>query len=339
VIIILAIVYSFSDFSFMNLIPRASLPDKYKSYREIQDGVVSATYRSELLFNSDNETRLGDSPPLFNAMNNTVIVTKRTELKKGESSNSFITYLKLNADGTVIDSLIITKDGPIDEAGYLITPHGYCSWILDGDKNIHPYAEQNEMLTEDSTTLLKNFKQLYQSSQFVYCYNHFEMYDDRLDSLQIDKALFYQHGRWIALFGKKLSDLDVQGYKTKDESQVNGMVNRINDQHIDKKNNFIYMDYFQKGHYDKGRGPSFGSPTGISSQDQWEGSAYFHIILKKDTLYLKQDMTKYDVDWYPANMSPYSPPAPIYYFTCAQLNFGVFTNNNYQLFLIRKKTK
>lgn len=337
-ITILALIYSLSDFSFLNIIPRAPLPEKYKGYREFRDGIMSADHQSELLFNSDNETRFYDAPPLFNAINNTVIVTKQTNIKKGQDAYLYKTYLKLDANGKVIDSLTFSRGWPTDWAGYLMTPHGYYSWILDGDKQMHHYSEQNSTLAEDGVSLAQHFKQLYQAAQLVYYYSTFDLEDPRLESLQADKALFYQHGQWVALLGKNLLDFDAQGYKTKGNSQVKAMANRADNYHLDKRNAFIYMDYFQKEAYRKGRGPSMGSPTGLSSPDQWEGIAFLHLILKNDTLRVQQEMYR-DEDRHSTDMSPYRPPVPIYYFTCEQVNFSLFANNDYQLFIIRNKTK
>ncbi len=336
-LLILFIAYSFSNFSFRNIIPQASLPEKYKGYREIQSGVISQNYQSVLLFNSDNVARLEDFPPLFNADNNTVIVARRKDSPKGDQSDPIEIFLKFNTNGTVIDSLIFKEDWPINWAGFLITPTNFCSWMLDGDKRNRPYAEQNQALTEDSLALAQHFKQLYKAAQWVYYYHYFDLYNSRLDSLHIDKALFYQQGHWIALLGKNLSDFETDGYPAKGESLVNGMHNRAPDEHIDRRNAYIYMDYFQKVHFTKGRGPTPGSPTGLSSQDEWQGSGYLNLILKKDTLHITQDMTK-DEGW-SGESSPYRPPLPIYYFTNDRLNFGLFTNNGYQLFIIKKKVK
>lgn len=335
-ILILFVAYSLSNLSVMNIIPRASLPERYKGYRDIRDGVTSTYYQSQLLFSSDNETRLGDYPPLLNTQNHTVIIAKQTDKKKGDHSDLSTIYLKLNANGTVIDSLIFTRNWPIEWGGFLITPHGYCGWMLDGDKEMHPYAEQNTALTEDSASLAQHFKQLYQTSTLVHYYSHYDVDDPRLDSLEVDKVLFFQHGQWVALLGKKLSDYEAWGYKIKAKSSINPMLNRADDQHLYQRNAYIYMDHFQKEHYWKSHGPSLGSETGYSRPDQWEGSAYLHIILNKDTIHLKQDMARDDGS-HPVTMSPYDPPTPVYYFASDQVNFGLFANNNYELFIFKEK--
>jgi hypothetical protein len=336
VVAILAIVYSLSDFSVRNILPKGSLPEKYQAYREIDEGITSKHYQASLLFSSDNEMRLGDFPSIFNAANNTVIVARQDEIKSGENTELHKTYLKLDANGELIDSLTYNKDWPMDWGGFLITPKGYCSWILDGNKGTHPYTEENGTLSQDSVSVDKRFKELYQASQYVYYYSHWDMDDDRLKSLEVDKALFFLNGKWIALYGKHLSDLDVQGYKIKGKSQVSDMVNHADNTNLDKCNPFIYMDYFQKDIYRKGHGPSMGSPTGNSSPDRWEGSGYFDLILKKDTLHFKQEITK-DDDWHSANMSPYSPPVYMYYFTNDAINFGLFANDNFRLYVIKKR--
>ncbi|SDE86191.1 hypothetical protein SAMN05216464_11093 [Mucilaginibacter pineti] len=335
---ILAIAYSLSDFSLMNILPKGSLPEKYKSYREIAEGFASKEFQVSLLFSSDNEMRLGDFPPIFNAAKNTVIVARQTEIKKGDNTELHKTFLKLDANGELVDSLTYNKDWPMDWGGYLITPKGYCSWILDGNKEVFPYAEENGSLTDDSTKISKRFLYLYQASEFVYYYNHWDMDDPRLQKLEVDKALFYFNGKWVALYGKNLSDLSVQGYKIKGKSPVGDMVNRIDNTNLDKRNPFIYMEHFQKEYYRKSHGPSFGSPTGNSSPDRWEGTGYFDLILKKDTLHFKQDITK-DEDWHSANMSPFSPPVYLYYFTNSQINFGLFANDNFRLYSIKKGRK
>jgi hypothetical protein len=337
VIGILAIVYSLSDFSVMNILPKGYLPEKYKAYKEIDKQVTSKQYEVSLLFSSDNEMRLGDFPPIFNAANNTVIVATQKELKNGENTELHKTYLKLDANGDLIDSLTYNKDWPMDWGGYLITPKGYCSWILDGNKETHRYTEENGSLSQDSVSVDKRFKALYQASQYVYYYSHWDLDDEHLKSLEVGKALFFLNGKWIALYGKNLSGQDARGYKIKGKSQVSDMVSRIDNTNLDKRNPFIYMDYFQKEYYRKGRGPSLGSPTGSSSPDRWEGTGYFDLILKKDTLHFKQDITKDDDDWHPANMSPYSPPVYMYYFTNETINFGLFANDNFRLYLIKRK--
>jgi len=119
---ILALAYSISDFSVMNILPKGALPEKYKTYLEIEKGSSSKQYQVSLLFSSDNEMRLGDFPPIFNAANNTVIVARQTEIKKGDNTELHKTFLKLNANGELIDSITYKKDWPMDWGGYLITP-------------------------------------------------------------------------------------------------------------------------------------------------------------------------------------------------------------------------
>jgi hypothetical protein len=335
---ILAIAYSLSDFSVMNILPKGSLPEKYKAYQEIDKGISTKYYQASLLFSSDNDLGLEDWPPIFNAMNNTVIVARQTEIKSGESTELHKTYLKLDANGALIDSLTYNKDWPLDWGGYLITPKGYCSWILDGNKETLPYTEENGAFTQDSISVDKRFKELYQASPYVYYYSHWDIDDSRLQSLEVDKALFFLNGKWIALYGKNLSGQSAQGYKIKGKSKVADMVSRIDNTNLDKHNPFIYMDHFQKELYRKGHGPSLGSPTGNSSPDRWEGTGYFNLILKKDTLHFKQDITK-DDDWHSANMSPYSPPVYMYYFTNDTINFGLFANDNFRLYVLKKKIK
>jgi len=334
VIGILAIAYSLSDFSFINVLPKSSLPEKYKTYQEIDKGISSKHYQTSLLFSSDNDMRLGDFPPIFYAADSTVIVATQKELKNGENTELHKTYLKLDVNGELIDSLTYNKDWPMDWAGYLITPKGYCSWIMDGNKKTHPYIEENGALSQDSLSVDKRFKALYQASQYVYYYSYWDMEDPRLQSLEVDKAIFFLNGKWIALYGKNLSSQDVNGYKIKGKSQVADMVSRIDNTNLDKRNPFIYMDHFQKEYYRKGHGPSFGSPTGNSSPDRWEGTGYFDLILKKDTLHFKQGIIMDVDDWHPVNSSPYSPPVYIYYFTSDAINFGLFANDNFRLYII-----
>ncbi len=335
---ILAIVYSLSDFSVMNILPKGSLPEKYKAYKEIDKQVTSKQYEVSLLFSSDNEMRLGDFPPIYNATDHTVIVASQREIKNGENTELHKTYLKLDANGELIDSLTYNKDWPMDWGGFLITPKGFCSWILDGSKEMHPYTEENGSLSQDSLSVDKRFQELYQSSQYVYYYSHWDLDDDRLKSSEVDKALFFLNGKWIALYGKNLSGQDAQGYKIKGKSQVSDMVSRIDNTNLDKRNPFIYMDHFQKDYYRKSHGPTLGSPTGNSSPDRWEGTGYFDLMLKKDSLHFKQDITK-DDDWHSVNMSPYSPPVYMYYFTNDTINFGLFTNNNFRLYVVKKKAR
>ena len=337
VIGILAIAYSLSDFSIMNVLPKGSRPEKYKAYQEIDQGISSKHYKASLLFSSDIDMRLGDFPPIFNAANHTVIVARQKEIQNGENTELHKTYLKLDANGELIDSLTYNKDWPMDWGGYLVTPKGYCSWILDGNKETHPYAEENVALSQDSLSVDRRFKALYRASQYVYYYSHWEMENPRLQSLEVDKAIFFLNGKWIALYGKNLSGQDANGYKIKGKSQVANMVSQIDNTNLDKRNPFIYMDYFQKEHYRKGNRISFGSPTGNSSPDRWEGTGYFNLILKKDTLHFKQDIVKDDDDWHPANSSPFSPPVYIYYFTNDTINFGLFANSDFLLYIIKSR--
>ncbi len=45
-----AIVYSLSDFSERNILPKGSLTEKYKAYQDIDKGIYSKNYEASLLF-------------------------------------------------------------------------------------------------------------------------------------------------------------------------------------------------------------------------------------------------------------------------------------------------
>lgn len=329
-IIVLMIWYSLSDFSVMNLIPRRNLPDKYNGYKDINDGISSAHYQSALLFNSDNETRLDGIPPLYNSDNHTVIISKQKEKDQTVTQ----TYLKLDANGTIIDSLAFINNWPIDYSGYLLTPKSYCSWMINGDKEMHNYLEQNTDLSETGEALNRHFKELYQKSSIVYYYYSYDLEDPRLQSLEADKVVFYQNGEWVSLIGKKLHNMESNGYKRKGLSIVTQMPNLIDNEHIDKPNRFAYVDYFQKQLFKKGRGPALGSPTGLSTSDRWEGTGYINLTLKQDTIRIKQEMIKDDNG---SSSSPYNPYSFTFYFTNDNLNFGLFANNSTSVYIIKSK--
>ncbi|UOE50831.1 hypothetical protein MTO98_07045 [Mucilaginibacter sp. SMC90] len=306
IILISVLVCTLSDFSIQNVLPKTALPDQFKNYPEIDQAAI-------LLYSSANETSLDDFPPLFNAKNSTVILSKQN---KDQSK----TYLKLDADGNLTDSLTYTDDYPTDWAGYLVSPKSYCSWIINGDKQLSKFEDRNKDLKEDSTALNRHFKQLYQSSAAVFYFHYDKLDDRRLDSLLIDKVIFLQQGRWIALFGKNLSD-NQTAYPIKG----NGVLTELKNQ----AGKSVQVTYFHKEHFEKGSGPSPGSPTGLSSPDKWTGTGYFKLVFQKDSLHFKQEMTEFN-----GKLHTYMP---FYYFTNPQLHFALFTNNNNDLYLIKNR--
>ncbi len=322
ILIIIMIFYSLSTFSVMNIIPRASLPKQYLGYVEIKEGDLSDKHRSVLLFNSTSKMEY--YAPLFNKNDNTVIVKKQ----KGD----VIIYIKLNVAGEQIDSLTFSEEWPNEFSGYLLNANAYCSWMIDGDIATHKFKVENAALTEDSVSLKKHYDKLHDSAQLVYYFSYNDLNDDFMSNHLADKVIFLHNGAWVSLLGKNLTNYKIIDSKTKELPNVSRMANLTNVEHMEKRNAFIYMDYFQKEHYSKGKGSSLGSVTGNTTTDQWEGVGYINLMLKKDTIYVKQDMNEYEGEGL-----LYFRSSPTFYFTNDKIKFGLFSNDGYKMYLLMGK--
>lgn len=206
-----------------------ALPEEYKSYKTLEEGVKSEHYKVSLFYESyfPNDGSGISEPTFYTTLNGNAIVS----LKK--KSSKYEMYYKLNDDGKVIDSIsslaYLEKTDdlqfPILEnyykfvKGFLIDDKNYNTWGIDGNSDKKALTKINENLTWDKAQISKAISE---NVNFIVGTDDKEIY-------------FYNKDKFNILF---LGD-----FVTSDFQELEGKY--INGDNREDFINYIKIDYFQ----------------------------------------------------------------------------------------------
>lgn len=137
-----------------------ALPEEYKSYKTLEEGVSSEHYKISLFFEDySEESDFNFQEPIFyTTVNNNAVVKLK---KKGNEKM----YYKLDDYGKVTDSIstLVTfdkteenhKDEYMFVNGFLIDDKNYNSWGIDGNSNKKLLTKINENLSWEKVRISK----------------------------------------------------------------------------------------------------------------------------------------------------------------------------------------
>jgi len=303
-------------FSFKNFISQPDLPAKYADYKSLDEPITSTNYEIKRLF-SHNTDNITFAPPRFYPKEQITMVYSTTD----ESAPVHInTYYRVDVSGHLTDSMVSTNEYLQLNNGYLIHPHYYYSWILDGDTAKQSYLPINKELKLDSLALQNKFYQLTEEASQVHFVRYSRLWENDNDAYRnkIDEVLFFKDNQWYALFGK-----DLYRYKTEGLPETNLLPNVAPpDSLFDKPGSAIYLDKFYKQY-------QLGDP------DSWAGTGYINLVLKKDTLRIKDEILMIGNDL-KANKHYVHQ---LSYYTNDSLNFGLLTDGVIKYYVVQPKTK
>lgn len=303
-------------FMFRNAITQPALPAKYAAYKSLDEPIASANYEIKRLF-SHNIDNVTFAPPHYYPKEQITMVYSTTDENQPAHIN---TYYRFDTSGHLIDSMASSNEYLQLSNGYLIHPHYYYSWILNGDTARQSYIPINNDLKLDSLTLQSRFYQLTETASQVHFVRYSRLWEHNSDAYQhkTDEVLFLKNNKWYALFGK-----DLYRYKTDELPETNLLPNMVPpDTGFDKSGQTIYLDKFYKQY-------QLGSP------DSWFGTGYINLIIKTDTLRIKGNVLMMGDNL--KGTKRYNNQ--LNYYTNSQLQFGILTDSLRKYYVVQPKIK
>jgi len=323
-------------------------PKEYRNYRNVISGIETESHIIEPLIKEKFKKIIIN---YFNENDNSVVVrTQNYETNKGAEPLPDVLmnkYYKLNTDGEIIDSLVLTdNDRSWEYEGYLINNEYYYTWMLNGDKTEYPLKIINGDLALSKEAYKEKFKALYKSAALVKILIHDKKY----------KQVFLIDNQWAALAGSNLLYYDE--HKLDDEGKpvhYYGEKKLLPEKHIkrfsmptrlikeyevwEQKSKYLNLVHFQKISYTKKKRESpFALHRGLHPA-KWEGEGYFHLNFKNDTIPFKMYLEHLDRDPPDRYRLPtFVERRSMMYFTTEDLNYGLFSDNQgYKLFIVKRK--
>lgn len=330
-----AIVYWACDLSYHNFLPQPSLPKQYKDYRLPEAQPESPHYRMELLVSGKIEA------PYYDSAGRTVILEAGRDVGQPDGNTSYTnTYYKLDASGNMVDSFVDADEILFRADNYLLQQDHYYTWIIDGDTTAHPYGRLEEDTKDaDPKKLLAAY---YNRASLIYFYNSYDVYSDDSTDKDRDRIVLLIDQQWYQLRGYELVDYNLYPPKYTAVAVLlpnlapgnDDLRNNVRDWH--KTGQPLSIGYFQKTRFRNGHGPAFMSPTGNSTPARWEGNAFMNLLIEQDTLKIREEelVLIEDDPWYYYESWTH---ATMCYYTRPELHFGLFTDNNYNIYIIKKK--
>jgi hypothetical protein len=252
IITICSILYGYF---FKNIIIQPPLPSEYLAYKSLNDTIKSANY--EIIGLREPFNNLGALH--FSPLSKHVVFESNKKGFSGEY-DKFRLYYKFNSKAELIDSL--TTDNYDDYEifkSYLMSRDDYISWIIDSDTTRNKYVELNADLKWTPDHIKREYDKLSKEASSHYFFRGVaNVRDSGNPALNIDKNIFLIDKKWYALYGDDLFEKPTTEKQI--ETEPKKIILPIYTQRLQDHKYFSYL------------------------------SAYYDLIIKKDTLKIKAEM-------------------------------------------------
>ncbi|WP_295768958.1 hypothetical protein [uncultured Mucilaginibacter sp.] len=276
------------------------------------------------------------------------------------------TFIKLNGDGDVVDSLVITCR-PYNLAfvnGFIIDKKNneYYNWSLTGKKTPIKIEVQNANLSWDVENEKKEIKMIAKESSAVYVdFKEEELKPQPKISggLQTTQAMkmytvltYFTNDKCIQ-FSTRQDVSEYFPYSYTEELLLNSLFKHI-DTTAHRQKKFIKSanvnyKFFQRIKYEKVRFSGGGGNAPAFDVELYHGNLFTDVVFKRDTLQLKEFMYQ-DKSWRQSEITidgvklgtltknKAQPPIIIDgygFYTNPQLNYALFTNDDKKVYVIK----
>ncbi|MDR2235222.1 MAG: hypothetical protein LBE92_03785 [Chryseobacterium sp.] len=341
------------DVYLMNKMNRSVLPEKYKSYGNINTAkpIVFGQHEMKLMWDESFEP----IQHFINSKGEVIVMTSeiptdrdQEEVKNDASAVHFYQdfhFYKLDSNGEVKDHYVFKRtreNGDEKVFGDFIVNEDqkyYRTWIADGDTLAKPIIIQNENLTWDTEKQAEVFNKIFEEAEYFNNADH---------NYPGQKTTYYRDGKWYQLFTN--AKLRERMYNRRKPQRFNNLFRHYSSLRMEMTNKSfpqIVPVYFQRTELVK-LTHSIGGGSVSSTARNWKGDLYCELGVDKDTLKFKvpimfeEDFTTqkfYETSGekignYKAELE--KQYSPYYYFTDKNLNFQLFTTSDSKLYLIRK---
>lgn len=357
-VLLLAVVFLYNfgrlDVYLLNKMNTSKLPEKYKSYKDIDttDHITFGHHEIKLMWNSYETIQ-----HFISSDGNVIIVTSEIPKDRNQkeietdgemgSTRFYIDYhfYKLDKDGNIIDQYTYKasrenwKELLFGDFIVNYEKKYYKTWIKDGDTLRKPMIIQNEDLKwgEDEQVNLYH-KIIEEADEYLR--------DSKSGSEGI--ITYYMNGKWYQFFTNTKA-LKNGYFSDRNPGYNNSLFGKQSfSERVLQPNRYpnIMPVYFQRKELDKFTSSASGGAISSTSKT-WTGDLYFQLMIKGDTLKFKEEMsfkedfpTEKFYNTKGENISKLKAEiekqySPYFYFEDKNLNFQLFTTRQSKLYMIK----
>jgi len=306
-------------FAFRNTIDQPALPTQYAGYLPLDSRAKSARLELKLLFGNAPDSRK-ILPPMRDPKTGMILLNT---LQEETNSSDVNVYYRLDTNGNLRDSLRV-EDYDINlNREYIIHPDYYYSWFLDGNSEKQEYLSVNKDLKLGNKALQQEYEALYKKATLVQFFGYRMLWGKngvtegdrrRFYDTKTDKTIFLIQNKWYALFGK-----DQEGMPGGEKKKTLDSIKAFKLDQLGVPNPYLYLANFHK------------ESKGYKG---WAGTGYLNLMMGKDTLKLKIEMTVEE----PEGQNSLNYHHQLQYFRDQPMSFPIIINENYQCYILRSRS-
>ncbi|RQO69531.1 hypothetical protein DBR43_15765 [Pedobacter sp. KBW06] len=306
-------------FAFRNTIDQPPLPGQYAGYLPLGAAAKSNALELKLLVGDPGERRKL-FPPLRDPKTGMILLHA---LQEETNSTDVNVYYRIDANGTLLDSLRVEDYDISLNREYIIHPDYYYSWFLDGSSGRQEYLPVNKDLKLGTEALRQEYEALYKKATLVQFFGYQMLWGKngvtegdrrRFYDTKTDKVIFLIQNKWHALFGK-----DLEGMPGGEKKATLDSIKALNLDRLGVPNPYLYVANFHKE---------------SQGYQEWNGMAYLNLMLGKDTLKLKTEMTVKESE----GEHPLNYHHQLQYFRDETMSFPIIINENYQCYILKSRS-
>ncbi|MFK7814007.1 MAG: hypothetical protein AB8B59_16035 [Maribacter sp.] len=327
--------------------PLEEVPERFQSYQSLSDNFKTEKFQLEGFHLGKYKL---NQIVHFNEIDSTIVLMGSNYGAPAQSLPHPIinSYYKLDAKGTVIDSLELSdSEIAFTRDGYLVSKDFYSSWMLDSDATKKTYQFLNDSLdwNANDENDFKAFENLYKTATRV-MYEEYHINRQPYGSIKLlnggswtklQKSEYFDHTFRFETYPAKPILVYEQNPTTRpsevDDFSHSHLPNLAEDGNIFKgENKYISIDHFRKVKFVESKNNGAFNPISMTYPAKWEGEAFMHLSYKNETIPFKiaLDKMKREEDGYQREFG-----FPLRFYTNEHLNFGIVSENYGDLFLIK----
>lgn len=356
-LLVFAFFYNFGglDVYLLNKMNTSSLPEKYKSYRNIDtsEPIRFGNHEIKLMWKSFETIQ-----SFMNSEGDVIIITSeipedrnRKEVEEDGAVGSTVFYqdfhyYKLDRTGDVKDHYVYKRTrenwNELLFGDFIVNYEKkyYKTWVTDGDTLRKPMIVQNEDLKWDEEQQVKLYHKITEES---------EDYLRENKSGPEERITYYMNGKWYQLHTNARLSEGIY-YSRRNPGYRNSLFGEAYFGNRKEPDPGRYPNimpvYFQRKELEEFTSGASGGGISTTSKS-WEGDLYCKLLVKGDTLKFKKEMSFNDdfttekfyktkgEDIRKLKAELEKQYSPYYYFSDKNLSFQLFTISSDRLYIIK----
>ncbi len=258
------------------------VPERYRSYRSLFDGIETDGYLSHKIM-GPNEANYAVIKYYHPADTTLILLTNNYSGVIGPKEPWIDTYLKMNSKGTIIDTLSSPYTVYREILGHLLAPDHHSSWCLDGDTSKKAYSDVSLKPSSTKTEMLANFSNFYKDAEIVTYRKDF----DRETKKWTHTAFLFKDSDWSLISQGDILDFEelYKQFPSKPHYKKLEML-QLGSTPIGwlKSTDALKLVHFQKAAYQKEKSNGAFNPNNATISAHWNGKAFLKLTIGQDTV-------------------------------------------------------